>query len=116
MLFAPAGRVLGEGERLVQPELADALERLAAEGAEPFYRGEPAERIAEWVRERGGLLTRSDLEAYRVIDRRPVRVALPRTGRSSPTRRRPPAGSSSPGRWPSSTGAPGRRGPRPSWR
>ena len=73
-LVAPAGRVLGVDERLVQPDLAAALELLAAEGADPFYRGEPAARIAEWVRSRGGLLTRADLEAFRVIDRRPVSV------------------------------------------
>ncbi len=70
--FAPAGRMLAEGERLVQPELATALEQLASEGAEPFYRGEPAARIARWVGERGGLLTAEDLAQYRVIDRRPV--------------------------------------------
>src|SRR6202161_3138213 len=34
-LWAPAGGVLREGEVLRNPELADALERLGAEGAEP---------------------------------------------------------------------------------
>jgi len=36
-LFAPGGRLLRAGDRLRQPELADALERLGAEGARPFY-------------------------------------------------------------------------------
>src|ERR1700678_3496458 len=35
-LWAPAGRVLREGEVLSNPELGDALERLGHEGAEPF--------------------------------------------------------------------------------
>ena len=38
-LFAPDGRLLRAGERLRQPELGDALERLGAEGARPFYEG-----------------------------------------------------------------------------
>ncbi len=73
-LFAPHGRVLGAGERIRQPELADALERLGREGAEPFYRGDIAAAIAAWVTARGGRLTEEDLAAYRVIDRDPVRV------------------------------------------
>ena len=58
-----------------QPELADALERLGAEGAEPFYTGDIAAAIVEWVAARGGMLTAEDLAAYRVIDRAPVRAA-----------------------------------------
>ena len=38
-LFAPDGRLLRAGERLRQPELGDALERLGADGARPFYEG-----------------------------------------------------------------------------
>jgi gamma-glutamyltranspeptidase/glutathione hydrolase len=74
-LFAPEDRLLGSGERLRQPELADALERLGQEGPDPFYRGEIAVALSEWVQARGGLLTREDLAAYQVIDRRPVQVA-----------------------------------------
>jgi len=74
-LFAPAGHVLRAGERQRQPELAATLERLAAEGAAPFYTGEIAAAIAAWVGERGGLLTREDLAAYEVVDRDPVSVS-----------------------------------------
>jgi gamma-glutamyltranspeptidase/glutathione hydrolase len=41
-MFAPEGRVLGEGDSILQPELADALERLGSEGATPFYAGDIA--------------------------------------------------------------------------
>src|SRR5436305_1098456 len=54
------------------PGLADALERLAAEGPEPFYSGDIAAAIVEWLAERGGMVTAADLDAYTVIDRRPV--------------------------------------------
>ena len=73
-------RVYGErgpltsGDRLVQRDLGATLEHLAAEGAEAFYRGPLARRISEAVRERGGLVSETDLAEYRVIRRRPVRV------------------------------------------
>ena len=38
-LFAPEGVLLRAGERIYQPELAESLERLATEGAAPFYTG-----------------------------------------------------------------------------
>jgi gamma-glutamyltranspeptidase/glutathione hydrolase len=73
-LYAPAGRILREGETFRFPDLADALERYAAEGPRPFYRGEIAEAIAAWVTERGGTLGTEDLAAYEPIAREPVRA------------------------------------------
>ena len=71
--------MLGVGEPVRQPELATTLERLGAEGPRPFYRGDIARAIADWLAERGGLLTPEDLEAYRVVNRRPI--VLPYRGR-----------------------------------
>src|SRR5437763_1436544 len=71
---APLLTALGEGEVVRQPELADALERLGAEGADPFYTGDIAAAIVEWVGEHGGTLTAADLAAYEVVDRDPVHV------------------------------------------
>ena len=71
-LYAPEGRTLGEGETFRFGDAADALERFAAEGAEPFYRGDVAESIVSWVRERGGTLGLDDLAAYEPIEREPV--------------------------------------------
>jgi gamma-glutamyltranspeptidase / glutathione hydrolase len=73
-LWAPGGHVLGEGERLRNPELGDALERLGAEGAAPFYRGEVAAAACDWLAAHGGSLTREDLAGYRAIEREPVRI------------------------------------------
>jgi gamma-glutamyltranspeptidase/glutathione hydrolase len=72
-LYAPEGRMLKAGETFVFAELAEALERYGAEGPEPFYRGEVAARLADWVTERGGTLTAGDLAAFEVISREPVR-------------------------------------------
>jgi gamma-glutamyltranspeptidase/glutathione hydrolase len=66
---------LRQGETVVMDDLAATLEWLAAEGADVFYRGELARRMADAVQERGGRITTSDLSEYRVIQRRPVRAA-----------------------------------------
>jgi gamma-glutamyltranspeptidase/glutathione hydrolase len=71
-LYAPAGKRLGEGETFRFAELAEALERFAAEGAEPFYRGEVGAAIAAFVGEQGGTLGPADLAAYEAIERRPI--------------------------------------------
>ena len=89
-LFAPTGRLLRAGERIRQPELGDALERLAAEGAEPFYDGDIAAAIVSWLGERGGLLTAADLRAYEVVDRPPLAVRY--RGRTVLTNPPPSAG------------------------
>ena len=74
-LWAPAGRILREGEVLRNPELSDALLMLAREGAEPFYAGEVARAVCDWLRSHGGSLTPEDLSGYRAVVRRPIRMA-----------------------------------------
>jgi gamma-glutamyltranspeptidase/glutathione hydrolase len=73
-LYAPGGRTLREGEVFRFPELADALERFGAEGAEPFYRGEVAAALSEFTVEGGGTLGSSDLATYEAIERKPIRA------------------------------------------
>jgi gamma-glutamyltranspeptidase / glutathione hydrolase len=75
-IYAPEGRILATDDSFVFPELGDALERLGAEGAEPFYRGEIAAAMADWVRERGGTLGVEDFASYEPIAREPVDVAF----------------------------------------
>jgi len=73
-LWAPAGHVLREGQLLRNPELADALELLGREGAQPFYRGEVAQAVCAWLGERGGSLRPEELARYEAIVREPLRV------------------------------------------
>ncbi len=89
-LFAPGGDLVGAGEVIRQPELADALERLGSEGAAPFYTGDIGASIARWVSERGGMLTEADLASYEVVDRSPVRTSY--RGREVLTNPPPSAG------------------------
>ncbi|MDQ6811353.1 MAG: gamma-glutamyltransferase [Actinomycetota bacterium] len=74
-LWAPDGHILREGERLRNPELGDALLRLGEEGAEPFYRGDVARAVREWLSDHGGWLSGEDLADYRAIAREPVTIA-----------------------------------------
>ncbi len=66
-----AAALVGEGELLRQPELADTLETLAIEGDGLFYRGEIAGAIAADM-QAGGQVTREDLMRYRVERRAPL--------------------------------------------
>jgi gamma-glutamyltranspeptidase len=49
---------------IVQPELARTLEEIAADGAETFYRGKLAQRLAHGMRDAGILVTEEDLAAF----------------------------------------------------
>jgi gamma-glutamyltranspeptidase / glutathione hydrolase len=71
-LYAPDGRRLREGDVFRFPELADALERYAAEGAEPFYRGEVAAAISDFVIRHGGIIGHGDLASYEAVERPPI--------------------------------------------
>ncbi len=75
-LYAPHGRMLREGEVFRFPDLAEALERYAAEGPEPFYSGQIAEAVSEFVVARGGTLGPGDLSSYEAIERAPVSAAF----------------------------------------
>jgi gamma-glutamyltranspeptidase/glutathione hydrolase len=73
-LWAPRGNVLREGERLLNPELGDALERLGSDGARPFYSGDIADTVCGWLAERGGSLSAMALRDYRAVERAPLRL------------------------------------------
>ena len=71
-IYSPHGRLLEAGDRLEQPGLVRALEAMAAEGGESFYRGALAEALLDLMEERGGLVTRDDLRTYRAEWAEPV--------------------------------------------
>jgi len=73
-IYSPGGRLLAAGDRLEQPGLARALEIVRDQGAGSAYRGSLAEALLRLSDERGGLLTRADLEAYEARWLDPVRV------------------------------------------
>ena len=71
-IFLPNGRVPRPGERFINRDYASTLKALASEGAQAFYRGSIAKRIAADMSINGGLITEADLAQYRAIERKPV--------------------------------------------
>lgn len=73
-IFAKAdGTPWSQGDKLLQPQLAETLETLGREGPRAFYHGPIADKIVSAVREAGGWITRVDLESYWPAIREPVR-------------------------------------------
>lgn len=69
----PDGQLLGIGDRLRQPDLADTFEALLREGEDLLYGGGPiATLLLEACRESGGHLTQEDLKGYDVVCRKPI--------------------------------------------
>ncbi len=73
-VYAPRGAMLGRGETIVFPELAETIERFGADGPAPFYDGDIAAAIAATVGGQGGTLNAADLESYETAVRDPVRA------------------------------------------
>ena len=71
-IFLPGGRPLTPGDRLVQPDLARTLERLAADGPEAMYRGPIGDAIVAASQAGGGILQRPDFASYKVRELEPV--------------------------------------------
>lgn len=71
-IYAPEGRILGEGDVFRYPDLGDALERYGAEGAAGLCSGEVPKLVEEYIVSRGGTLSVRDFEAYEPIVRAPV--------------------------------------------
>lgn len=71
-IFLRNGRFYEPGEVLLQPELAATLKRIASQGAQEFYEGETARRLADAMEGNGGLWTLSDLKNYAVVERKPL--------------------------------------------
>ena len=72
-VFLADGTPPTTGERLLQPDLAATLERLATQGFDGFYRGPTAKRLLAAVKEEGGRWRADELAGYRVKEREPLR-------------------------------------------
>ncbi|NND70979.1 MAG: gamma-glutamyltransferase [Rhodothermales bacterium] len=61
-----------EGERFKQKDLYKVLKRIRKDGRDGFYSGKTADLIVAEMQRGGGIITHSDLESYRAIERRPI--------------------------------------------
>ncbi len=71
-IYLPDGKVPKPGERFFNKDYANTLRAIQTGGADAFYRGEIAKKIAADMEENGGILTYADMAQYRAIERTPV--------------------------------------------
>ena len=72
-LFSRAdGSPYETGDRFIQPDLADSLERIKQKGRAGFYEGTTADLIVAEMQRGGGLITHEDLAGYKSVWREPV--------------------------------------------
>jgi gamma-glutamyltranspeptidase/glutathione hydrolase len=72
-IYLNGGKLFNEGDRFVQSELAQTLERIEKLGAREFYTGRTAQLIADDMKAHNGLITLEDLKNYVAKERVPVR-------------------------------------------
>ena len=70
--FSNQGKPFRPGDRLIQIDLGDSLQRIAERGPAGFYAGETAHLVAAEMRRGGGIITTEDLAAYEPKIRQPV--------------------------------------------
>ncbi len=60
------------GEILQQPDLGKTLTLIADNGCDGFYKGETADLLLKEMQRNGGIITKTDLENYKAIWRKPL--------------------------------------------
>lgn len=60
------------GELWRQADLAQTLKKIQKFGRDGFYAGPVAEKLVNFIRENGGLITLEDLASYEAVERKPV--------------------------------------------
>jgi len=71
-LFWSAGHLATPGDRIVNPELAATLRRVAAEGRNGFYEGPTARAVIERMNAGGHPVRLEDFQGYEPVWRRPL--------------------------------------------
>ncbi|MFA9496012.1 MAG: gamma-glutamyltransferase [Candidatus Bathyarchaeota archaeon] len=71
--FMPDGKPLAPGSKIVMPEYAVTLEKIASGGSDVLYKGEVGSAIVDYMESNDGLITMKDLRDYKLIDREPVK-------------------------------------------
>jgi gamma-glutamyltranspeptidase len=71
-IYLPGGKVPRPGDRFFNKDYAETLRAIAKDGADTFYRGEIARKIAADMEANGGIITYADMAQYRAVEREPV--------------------------------------------
>jgi len=63
------------GDTIKYPAFAETLKRISKNGKVEFYKGETAQKLIDYIRSKGGIMTLDDLEKYKAIWRKPIRFS-----------------------------------------
>jgi len=77
IFYGPSGQVLGEGDKLIQPELAATLAQLRVSGVGDLYQGALARRLVQASADAGGGITLQALSGAIPGMAAPLTMALP---------------------------------------
>ncbi|WP_339837399.1 gamma-glutamyltransferase [uncultured Maribacter sp.] len=64
--------VYKEGDLIKYPKLAQTLRTIAKKGRDGFYKGEVAQKLANFIQANGGFVTEEDLANYQAVWRKPI--------------------------------------------
>ncbi|MBN9520504.1 gamma-glutamyltransferase [bacterium] len=72
----PGGGRWETGDTMKLPDLGRTLRLVAEKGADEFYTGEPADKLAAEMKAGGGIMTKDDLAKYQAKERTPVKTTF----------------------------------------
>jgi gamma-glutamyltranspeptidase / glutathione hydrolase len=73
-IYLPNGTPLKAGARVVQSEYAETLSYIAEHGEAALYEGPLGDILVDYMKTRGGFITRQDLTSYKTVERSPIRA------------------------------------------
>jgi gamma-glutamyltranspeptidase/glutathione hydrolase len=68
------GKFYSKGDLFRQPELAETLRKVAAQGASYMYAGDWGQKFVEVIRRNGGKITREDMQHYKPMWEEPLQT------------------------------------------
>lgn len=71
-IYLNQGKPWKVGQRWVQADLGRTLQAIATHGADGFYKGPVAAKLAAASQRGGGIITTADLAGYRAVERKPI--------------------------------------------
>jgi gamma-glutamyltranspeptidase / glutathione hydrolase len=73
-IYLPNGTPLKAGARVVQSEYAETLSHIAEHGEAALYEGPLGDILVDYMKTRGGFITKADLTSYKTVERSPIRA------------------------------------------
>ena len=73
-IYLPNGTPLKPGERVVQSEYAETLTYISQRGEAALYQGPLGDILVDYMKRKGGFITREDLTRYKTVERQPIRA------------------------------------------